>query len=161
MPALDRLSGRRLLLITGGLFVAGMALLAAGVLVFAQSRSASSSKPVVAGFDRGERGHLGHQPRAEQPPPSWSSTTTRSVVATVSPPAKPLATPPAATAPPAAAASTRLSAYQGLGSWIDIYDDSAWRDPAATVAGHGEARRADTPHRDRQLALAGTAVQAR
>jgi hypothetical protein len=30
--------------------------------------------------------------------------------------------------------------YRGLGSWVDIYDDAAWSDPAATVrdmAGHG------------------------
>jgi hypothetical protein len=33
-----------------------------------------------------------------------------------------------------------LGAYEGLGSWVDIYDDSAWRDPSATVddmARHG------------------------
>jgi len=33
-----------------------------------------------------------------------------------------------------------LDAYRGLGSWVDIYDDPAWRDPAGAVrdmASHG------------------------
>ncbi len=134
MPALDRFSGRHLLLISGGLFVAGMVLLAAGVFVFARSRSVPSPTPVVAASVAASAVISATRPEPGSLPPSWSSTTVPSVVATASPPAKPIATPPAASPPPAAAASTRLAAYQGLGSWVDIYDDSAWRDPAATVA---------------------------
>ena len=39
-----------------------------------------------------------------------------------------------------AAAVTPLDAYRGLGSWVDIYDDRAWKDPAAAIrdmAKHG------------------------
>lgn len=40
--------------------------------------------------------------------------------------------PTAPTAPPVT--HERLEAYEGLGSWIDLWDARAWRDPAATVA---------------------------
>jgi hypothetical protein len=47
----------------------------------------------------------------------------------------------AAAAPVAAApAGPSLEAYRGLGSWVDIYDAAAWKDPAGTVrdmAAHG------------------------
>jgi hypothetical protein len=43
----------------------------------------------------------------------------------------PAATSPA-TAPPASRPS--LDAYRGLGSWVDIFDQQAWKDPAAAVA---------------------------
>lgn len=40
-----------------------------------------------------------------------------------------------ATAPSRAAAKKApLVAYRGLGSWVDLYDTSAWNDPAAAVA---------------------------
>lgn len=48
------------------------------------------------------------------------------------------AAPPTTRSP--ATSSDRLGAYRGLASWVDIYDDKAWRDPAATVsdmASHG------------------------
>ena len=41
---------------------------------------------------------------------------------------------------PAAPAGPSIAAYKGLGSWVDIYDDKAFKDPAATVrdmAAHG------------------------
>ena len=129
MPAPNRLSGRHLLLITGGLFIAGMALLATGILVSAHGRSASSPKPVVASSTPPSVVISAPKPEPSNLPTSWPSTTTPSVAATVPPPAKPVTTPPTITA-----ASARLEAYQGLGSWVDIYDDSAWRDPAAVVA---------------------------
>jgi hypothetical protein len=34
---------------------------------------------------------------------------------------------------PTFAAGPSLEAYRGLGSWVDIYDAAAWRDPAGTV----------------------------
>jgi hypothetical protein len=40
----------------------------------------------------------------------------------------------------AAAGSASISAYRGLGTWVDMYDPSAWNDPAAAVkdmASHG------------------------
>ena len=40
----------------------------------------------------------------------------------------------------AAAGSASITAYRGLGSWVDMYDPSAWNDPAAAVkdmASHG------------------------
>lgn len=42
---------------------------------------------------------------------------------------------PTRTAKPRAAAPVgpSLDAYRGLGSWVDIYDDRAWNDPAAAV----------------------------
>ena len=49
----------------------------------------------------------------------------------------------AALAPPpasAAAGSASIAAYRGLGTWVDMYDASAWNDPAAAVkdmASHG------------------------
>ena len=48
----------------------------------------------------------------------------------------------AALAPPpaAAAGSASITAYRGLGTWVDMYDPSAWDDPAAAVkdmASHG------------------------
>ncbi len=48
----------------------------------------------------------------------------------------------AAAAQPQAAAAKKapLVAYRGLGSWVDLYDPSAWKDPAAAVqdmASHG------------------------
>jgi hypothetical protein len=36
--------------------------------------------------------------------------------------------------PAFAGPSASIEAYRGLGTWIDIYDDSAWADPAGTVA---------------------------
>ena len=42
--------------------------------------------------------------------------------------------------PKAAAGKAPLVAYRGLGSWVDLYDPSAWDDPAAAVqdmASHG------------------------
>jgi hypothetical protein len=42
--------------------------------------------------------------------------------------------------PPAPTPSSRLAAYRGVGSWVDIFDAKAWRDPAGVVAdmaGHG------------------------
>src|SRR5450759_3453102 len=49
----------------------------------------------------------------------------------------------AAAAPPqasAAAGSASVTAYRGLGTWVDMYDAEAWNDPAAAVndmASHG------------------------
>ena len=49
----------------------------------------------------------------------------------------------AAAAPPpasAAAGSASITAYRGLGAWVDMYDPSAWNNPAAAVkdmASHG------------------------
>jgi hypothetical protein len=48
----------------------------------------------------------------------------------------------AAARPPvsAAAGSASITAYRGLGAWVDMYDPSAWNDPAAAVkdmAAHG------------------------
>ena len=47
----------------------------------------------------------------------------------------------AAARPPASAAgSASITAYRGLGTWVDMYDPSAWNDPAAAVkdmAAHG------------------------
>ena len=36
--------------------------------------------------------------------------------------------------PPTAGAAARLVAYDGVGSWVDIFDAKAWHDPAGTVA---------------------------
>ena len=46
-----------------------------------------------------------------------------------------------ALAPPSAsAAAASITAYRGLGTWVDLYDSAAWNDPAAAVkdmASHG------------------------
>lgn len=45
----------------------------------------------------------------------------------------PVRTAPAASSAPATTAHT-LDPYRGLGSWVDLYDDRAWKNPAAAVA---------------------------
>lgn len=50
------------------------------------------------------------------------------------------ATRPAVVAPRPAPAGPSIDAYRGLGTWVDIYDDRAWNDPAGAVrdmAKHG------------------------
>jgi hypothetical protein len=46
----------------------------------------------------------------------------------------------AAAARPQASAAASVTAYRGLGTWVDMYDPAAWNDPAAAVtdmASHG------------------------
>ena len=72
-----------------------------------------------------------------EPTPAAPVTDTPYVEPTPTPPSTP-AVAPAPTAATAAVAS--IDAYRGLGSWVDIYDAKAWKDPAAAVAdmaGHG------------------------
>lgn len=63
-------------------------------------------------------------------PPQIASATPSPTVAP-SRPATP--TPKPAVPKPAAVAVDRVAAYRGLGSWVDIWEDRAWADPAATV----------------------------
>ena len=44
-----------------------------------------------------------------------------------------------------------IGPFQGMGVWVDLYDDAAWADPAAAVAGHGGARRPHAVPRDLEL----------
>lgn len=59
----------------------------------------------------------------EQEPAPVAAVVTETVVAE-----KPV------TSPAPAAVDASLDAYKGLGMWVDIYDDSAWKDPTAAVA---------------------------
>ena len=135
MPAPDRFSGRHLLLISGGLFVAGMVLLAAGVFVFAQSRSVPSSTPVVAASVAASAVISATRPEPGSLPPSWSSATVPLGHGDgfPDPPDRSRPRPQPPLLPRRRRARGSLHT-KDLGSWVDIYDDSAWRDPAATVA---------------------------
>jgi hypothetical protein len=115
-------------MLTIGLFVVGMALLSVGIVVFAQGRANSATAPAPTGAAKQAASVLATEPASSTPTPSWASTAA---------PPLPEATPPppvvAAVEPPAPAVD-KLVAYRGLGSWVDIYDDGAFKDPAAAVA---------------------------
>ncbi len=134
MPALPQLSGRQLVMLGLGLLVGGIVLIGTGVGVYALSQgnsrgtssTPSTSAPIEASPTASSASHSAQ--------PSWTSS------APSLPTATPVATAPApspapgAPTPVPAPAQTRIGAYRGLGSWVDIYDDRAWKDPAAAVA---------------------------
>jgi hypothetical protein len=128
MPAPTRASGRRLLLLVAGLAVAGVALLAVGLVAFGVSRAASGGEPVPKNVTAGTAVIPATEKTLGSAEPSGTSSAT-SLTATTAPPATPAEQPAVAKQDGAS-----LDAYRGLGSWIDIYDDRAWKDPAAAVA---------------------------
>jgi len=71
--------------------------------------------------------HLTGSARASSAP---TSTMTSAPVATTPTYAVPATTTPA----PVVSAAASLAAYHGLGSWVDIYDAKAWKNPRAAVA---------------------------
>jgi hypothetical protein len=102
-------------------------LLGLGVAVFALSGRGSGAKPAVS--------------TASLAGASTASTTADSSAvasgpaSTTSPTPAPSAVPtPGVSTPAPLSASSLVGAYYGLGSWVDIYDDRAWNDPAAAVA---------------------------
>ena len=134
MPALPQLSGRQLLLLAIGLLAAGLVLLGLGVAAFALSSRGSGAKPAVSTTSL-EGASMPATGAGSSAAAAGSASTA------ASPRPAPSAVPtPGVIAPAPAAASSLVGAYYGLGSWVDIYDDRAWNDPAAAVAdmaGHG------------------------
>jgi hypothetical protein len=133
MTAPPRLDRRRLLVLGVGLLVAGVTLLGVGLTVLALNRAGSGGK---AGPPTISTSALvsAARPTLGSPEPTWTSS------ASPLPAPTPTPTAPAPSVPAATQTRTKVDAYRGLGSWIDIYDEGAWKDPAATVAdmaGHG------------------------
>ena len=69
-----------------------------------------------------------------------ASTPSPATAATVAVAAVPISAPVATTQSVVPPTGPSLEAYRGLGSWVDIYDTKAWKNPSAAVAdmaGHG------------------------
>jgi hypothetical protein len=108
--------------VRGGVGTAGPITPASSTATQAVARSGSArfssptTEAVLGLVDRGRQKAL---PLAE----TIEATTVAAVVATVKP----------RKIPPAKPSGPSLDAYRGLGSWVDIYDDRAWNDPAGAV----------------------------
>jgi hypothetical protein len=116
--------------VAGALLVVGALLIALPFAV--QTRSATA-------------GGAGRQPVTAEAAPAVASAAASETInpsgvavaaSALSPQSAPAASLPASSAASngAASRSTALDAYRGLGMWVDIYDDRAWKDPAAAVA---------------------------
>ncbi len=140
-----------------GLFIAGIGAVALVVVLLAAGVVLASKRPAtVAGRDvRSAAAALGAASasatsvsgaafadvapdatltlaqRAAVPPGQVTTTALDPAVAAPRPVVKPKKVPPAV---------SPVEAYRGLGSWVDLFDDKAWNDPAAAVrdmASHG------------------------
>jgi len=115
-----------------GLSLGGMVLLSAGIVILASERSdsAAGSAPVATAAPQDSASPITRPASStivttrETTAPAVSSATTASPRTLPARPAPVQATP----------VVSRVEAYRGLGSWVDIYDDAAWKDPAGTVA---------------------------
>jgi len=127
-----RLSRRHLMWLLVGLSLGGMVLLSAGIVILASERSdsAAGSAPVATAAPQDSASPITRPASStivttrETTAPAVSSATTASPRTLPARPAPVQATP----------VVSRVEAYRGLGSWVDIYDDAAWKDPAGTVA---------------------------
>jgi hypothetical protein len=137
---MTRQSGRRLLTIAVVLAIAGVALLVVGLTILARGRAATAEQTART---RTLRQDAAVPPGTPAPVVAVESSPTSPAAPLPSPSGTPpAATPAPATQPPVAAPAppsatrtgAKLDSYRGLGSWVDIYDDRAWADPAAAVA---------------------------
>ena len=118
----SRISGRQLAAITAGLLAAGLLLLGIGIAAFATGHSDSAPAPSTTEIEP-----------ATASAQAVTSPATSSAWASGSP-SLPSVSATAPVAPSRQGKVPSASPYQGLGSWIDIYEDRAWKNPAATVA---------------------------
>jgi hypothetical protein len=135
----------RFFLIVAGVALA-VALVAVGYGMFALARTSAAPRDGLESSSVADANGVGSSPTtpAVAQNATITSTVASSSTASVSAIPSPTPAPAKAKAPAPRAASTttsgKLDAYRGLGSWVDIYDAKAWRDPAATVsdmASHG------------------------
>jgi hypothetical protein len=124
---------RLLLGMAGLLIVAGAVLFALPFVV--QSMASDAKTSAQAALPLSDVATVSATPAPSRIPtvvvgePIESQTETpAAVVVTETPVAEPV------TSPAPAAVDASLDAYKGLGMWVDIYDDSAWKDPSAAVA---------------------------
>jgi hypothetical protein len=131
----------------GAAIMLGVAVLAAGIPFIMHGRAVT---PVSHTASTAATKTPGAQPAAKpaDAASSQAAPVATSPVASVpqtapSPATTPRPAPAPVTAKPrvtAAQAGPSVEAYRGLGTWVDIYDDRAWNDPASAVrnmAGHG------------------------
>ena len=123
----------RLLAITLAMLLSGLVLVGVGLAIMAHSRadSAAKLKATASALTSTATSAPEPAPRALVPTPTTWPTTTP--VASASVAAAPVAPPVPAPAPPVPSGPS-VDAYRGMGIWVDIYDDSAFKDPAAVVA---------------------------
>ncbi len=130
---------------------AGLAVLAASMLVATLAVVAFGRGMVSKGAVRdasAARGTIASSTPATSTPVKAAEAALASATATPAPapPSRPATTPPvshpatpapapkpASKPPVTAAAVPSVDAYKGLGSWVDIWEDGAWANPAATV----------------------------
>jgi hypothetical protein len=138
VPLNKLLTGRPPVLIIAGILVVGLML--AGFAFGALTRATA---PIVAAeADIAAPATVATPRTVEQILPGAAKSgqaEVRDVESTAVPAPKAVAK--AKSAPKAVTPSApSIAAYRGLGSWVDIYDDRAWTDPAGTMrdmAGHG------------------------
>ena len=132
MPRPKRIRSRHLSRLIVALVLGGLVLLAAGVVVLAVNRP----KPALAPLAMAPQASVSTaaEPASNTVAPAWDTTPTPPpATATPVPVPAPVAKPkpkPKPAAPPA----SKVEAYRGLGSWVDIYDDEAFDDPKGTIA---------------------------
>jgi hypothetical protein len=122
-----------LLTLAAFLTIAGALLIALPLVVHALSvGGGTQTQPMPVVRDVVAQSTLA-TPQVTAPPeePSVADTPTPASPPTVRTPNE---VPATVTPGPAAPAQPTLDAYRGLGSWVDIYDDRAWKDPSAAVA---------------------------